>query len=151
MTSRGAGRIVVGVDGTVADGPVIAWAAREARQRGATVELVHALHLPKPARDPLGLATLGLDHEALRIEARAVLAVAGELVREHAANVRVEIGLSDGPAVIALVDASKDALMLVVGARHATGLSGVVTGSVANGVLHRAPCPVVIVSLRHDD
>ena len=45
----------------------------------------------------------------------------------------------------ALLTASADAQMLVVGSRGRGGLDGMSLGSVAQAVLHHAPCPVGVV------
>ena len=48
-------------------------------------------------------------------------------------------------AVPALVDASKDAWMLVIGSRGMGAFGRAVLGSVSSGVVHHAHCPVAIV------
>jgi len=69
------GRIVVGVDGS--DGAVRAlrWALEEARLRNASVDVVHAWHIPPMVMaDPTGLAIGALDpkqyEDAGRLELR---------------------------------------------------------------------------------
>lgn len=47
--------------------------------------------------------------------------------------------------VHALLDASKDADLLVVGARGLGGFKGLLLGSVSERMLERAPCPVAII------
>ncbi|MFM7493140.1 MAG: universal stress protein [Acidimicrobiaceae bacterium] len=45
-----------------------------------------------------------------------------------------------------MLEAAKDAELLVVGRRGHGGFMGLLLGSVAEQVAHHAPCPVVIVS-----
>ncbi|MFI0266636.1 universal stress protein [Streptomyces luteogriseus] len=54
----------------------------------------------------------------------------------------------EGPARAALLDASADAALLVVGARHPHGRFGPHVGRVTHTVLHHAACPVAVVPER---
>jgi nucleotide-binding universal stress UspA family protein len=62
--------------------------------------------------------------------------------------VRVERKIERGPAADVLVEAAKDADLLVVGSRGHGEAVGLLLGSVSMRCAHLAPCPVVIV--RHD-
>jgi len=46
---------------------------------------------------------------------------------------------------VALVNAAKDADLLVVGSRCAGGFSGLLLGSISQQCARHAPCPIVIV------
>ena len=52
--------------------------------------------------------------------------------------------VNDRP-VDALVSASGDADLLVVGSRERGGFTGLLPGSVSNGAMTRASCPVAVV------
>jgi nucleotide-binding universal stress UspA family protein len=54
-----------------------------------------------------------------------------------------------GHPVQVLTEASAHALGLVVGARGLGGFSGMLLGSVSQGVLHHARCPVITVPHKH--
>jgi nucleotide-binding universal stress UspA family protein len=51
-----------------------------------------------------------------------------------------------GPAA-ALLGATHDASLLVVGSRGHGGVAGLLLGSVSHSVVHRATCPVVVVPI----
>jgi nucleotide-binding universal stress UspA family protein len=56
-----------------------------------------------------------------------------------------------GGASTTLVEVAEGADMVVVGSHGRTGLSRLMLGSVAMGVVNHAPCPVVVVRLPADD
>jgi nucleotide-binding universal stress UspA family protein len=121
--------IVVGTDGSPTADNAVRWAVAEAAARGAQVEVWHAWqavdHGTGAPPDELAAERTGrgtLDH-ALSLVTEPVK---GILVRALAAS--------------ALLDASRDADLLVVGAGSAPRL-----GSVATYVAAHARCPVVVV------
>jgi nucleotide-binding universal stress UspA family protein len=64
--------------------------------------------------------------------------------KEHP-DVTVVRRVLPGTPRAALLTASADAQMIVVGARGRGGLEGMRLGSVAQAVVHHAPCPVGVV------
>jgi nucleotide-binding universal stress UspA family protein len=135
-------RIVVGVDGSQPSQVALRWAAEEARRRSASLEVVHAWHLPHAGGYPY-LAGY-LDLELFEADARRVvdLALAGEEL--HGLTWVHPILVQDG-AARALLDTAKGAELLVVGSRGRGGFTGLLLGSVSQQVAAHAPCPVVIV------
>jgi nucleotide-binding universal stress UspA family protein len=137
--------ILVGVDGSGHSQRALEWAMREAA--------VHHL--------PLTVLTV---HEAVRGYYSSMAVYPDDPARTEEARVaaqaetdKVLAGL-DGPrpelvtvkavhgfVVEELINAGKDADMLVVGSRGAGGFTRLMMGSVASQVAHHALCPVLIV------
>jgi nucleotide-binding universal stress UspA family protein len=58
----------------------------------------------------------------------------------------VSVEVRPGNVVETIVSVARDGFEVVIMATHGrTGLSRVALGSIAEGVLHRAPCPVLII------
>ncbi|HEX9064128.1 MAG TPA: universal stress protein [Streptosporangiaceae bacterium] len=135
--------IVVGVDGSHDAHRALEWAVKEAAAHHVplTVLAIHEVAASAWTGNPI---TYGED-ESLVEKARAG---AEDAVAKAAA------GLTDRPAITvqaasgvpaqALVDASRNADLVVVGS-HGTGGFRAVLGSVSNKVVHHAHCPVVVV------
>ncbi|HIW30707.1 MAG TPA: universal stress protein, partial [Candidatus Luteococcus avicola] len=66
-------------------------------------------------------------------------------VGEHNSTVPVETRVEVGSAGAALVEASHEAELVVVGTRGRSGLSGLLLGSTCREVVRRALCPVLVV------
>jgi nucleotide-binding universal stress UspA family protein len=138
-------KIVVGIDGSDASKAALRWAVEDARVRRAEVIALHAYEEPMPGADvapavPIDLPGLVTEfHEgALRFVTEFVDEVVGNAVTVNVAPIAVE----DEPAK-ALLDASRDADLLVVGS-HGHGLSVLFLGSVSLECAQHAACPVLI-------
>ena len=132
------GAIVVGVDGSEINRGALRWAATEAAIRGTHVEAVHAWdYLDQPAGrfDP----HFGADAARARIS-RFIDETLGD-----DGSVPVVLQVVNDHASRALVDASADACMIVVGARGMGAVKGALLGSVSQHVIHHARCPVLVV------
>lgn len=132
--------IVVGVDGSEHSHLAVKWAADEAAARSATIWVVYAG--PGSPKHVPGWYEEGPYEESV---AQAVLDEAVGLVvtRQPALTVRRE-RLMDVPGA-ALVGASAQADLLVVGARGVGRLKRLLVGSVSEQCMDHALCPVVIV------
>jgi nucleotide-binding universal stress UspA family protein len=141
------GEIVVGVDGSEGSGRALDWAATEARLRGATLTVLHAWDIPAAVA-----ATAVLPHgqswTILEDAADAVLK--GMVARAEALGVRPQEVLVQGHAAASLLSCAEGADLLVVGSRGRGGFAGLLLGSVSQAVVHRAPCPVVVVPPAHE-
>lgn len=132
--------VVVAVDGGPHSAGALAYGAREAQRRGAVLRLVHvtpdvvplALQVPRP---PEHLVAGG--RRMLRHAARRVAAIAP--------GVEVQSRLRQGSLAVALVQASHEAQLLVLGRESRTGFSRLLNGSITAAVAARSTCPVAVV------
>lgn len=130
---------VVGVDGSPHAAAAVDVAFEEAALRGAALRALYVWHPPL-----LGV----LDEEAAVQKCRRVLSetVAGRTARYPGVQLHHEV--VPGHPVRVLTEASEHALGLVVGTRGHGGFSDMLLGSVSQGVLHHAHCPVITVPVR---
>ncbi|MZF85978.1 universal stress protein [Streptomyces sp. SID5643] len=127
---------VVGVDGSPHAAAAVDVAFEEAALRGALLRALYVWHPPL-----LGV----LDEEAAVRECRRVLSetVAGRTATHPEVELHHEV--VRGHPVQVLTEASEHALGLVVGTRGHGGFTGMLLGSVSQGALHHARCPVITV------
>lgn len=138
VVTETAERVVVGVDGSSCSQAALRWAERYAQMSGATLVLVTAWHWPSSYGTPI--AYDGFDPEA---DARDIVATAAKEVALPAEQ--VEQGIAQGPAGNVLVEAARDAALLVVGTRGHGTITGTLLGSTGSHCAHHASCPVVVV------
>ncbi|GAA1636761.1 universal stress protein [Catellatospora bangladeshensis] len=137
------GPVMVGYDGSPTAQAALTFAAREALLRHTTLILVN-IHWQapwyrgdKPAIDPV---------EAARAEAEQLLADAIAPWRAEHAELAVELRpVHSLNAEHALIDASKDAALTVVGSRGRGGFTGMLLGSVSHALVEHAHSPVAVV------
>ena len=168
-------RIVVGVDASSGAQGALAWAAGEARLRKAVLEVVYAYHgrrrgtgheydSPDHATavepglvgphvhsvDPgSGSRDRGAPDRGSDAGASDFLDTMLEEFGDELTGVDVQRTVVDDrhPAE-ALLDASREADLLVVGSRGRGGFSELMLGSVSHAVVLHAVCPVVVVPVR---
>jgi nucleotide-binding universal stress UspA family protein len=133
------GTIVVGVDGSPGAEEALDYAVREAKEKGAALRIVSAWHVPTMAY--AGGMAAPLDPETFREGAEA----AARDAAARASDAQLETVVEEGQAADVLLEAAKDADLLVVGSRGLGGFTGLLLGSVSQQVAHYAHCPVVIV------
>jgi nucleotide-binding universal stress UspA family protein len=136
--------VVVGVRGSAGDDEVLAFAFAEAEDRGAALTAVHAWYDPSVEA---AVGHFGPLVDWSRVEENQRQLLAGELAGWRAKHPAVEVGVTvvRGRPAGALLAATEDAQLLVVGHRHRRLLARL--GSTTHGVLHRATCPVAVVPL----
>jgi nucleotide-binding universal stress UspA family protein len=142
-------RMVVGVDGSAGSLGALRWALDEAVLRGDDLDVVLVWHDPMVMAAP-GMVLPPTSYEELATSAKARVAavlegVASEVAAAEGKGLRVSPIVVEGPTGASLVDAADGAELLVVGSRGHGGFAGLLLGSVAQQVLHHAPCPVVVI------
>ncbi|MFE9193434.1 universal stress protein [Micromonospora sp. NPDC007208] len=140
-TSEGADRVgpsrpvAVGVDGSEPSLVALGFAAERAAQRQLPVRVLHAW-TPGPG------GAAGVPDE------RAAVEQALEPWRRTFPGLAVTVDLvSTSPAAM-LIEASRDARLVVVGSRGRGGLAGMLLGSVSQQVIQHANSPVAVVRER---
>jgi nucleotide-binding universal stress UspA family protein len=136
--------VVVGVDATPGSQACLAFAFEHAAALGTGLDVVHAWPWdggPSAPMTPLWEPDAQVESVHRRVLDDALagwshkypqVAVTPSLVRDH--------------AVPALLEHADGARLLVVGRRGRGGFAGLLLGSVGRDVLHRATCPVAVVS-----
>ena len=136
--------VVVGVDGSAASVAAIAWAARYASASGARVRALLAWHYPGVVGEPPVEKVPAEVRSQTEAQEQANLdeAVAKALPGQPAG---VETSLGYGHAAEVLIEASKEADLLVVGSHGHRAWAGMLLGSVSLHCVTGASCPVVVV------
>ncbi len=139
--------IVVGVDGSQNSYAALQWAIEEAKLRAESVEAVAAWTPPTMMFPmPDAAAPMWVDDEVIDAT-KKMLDEAVERARAEgdAAGVAVSARVVRGTPGQVLLDLSKGADLLVVGARGHGGFAELLLGSVSSQCVHHAACPVVVV------
>ncbi|WP_262064172.1 universal stress protein [Streptomyces sp. STR69] len=135
------GRIVVGVGEKPAGSAAVRFAFDEARRRGVPVDVVRAWRWPahETTDHPL------MSGEPARLHEQQAVEALDTALQDVPADVEAHRRTVEGHTRTVLVDASRDADLLVIGAKRRSGHYGLQLGRVAHGVLHHSACPVVVV------
>ncbi|MEV0163368.1 universal stress protein [Nonomuraea fuscirosea] len=144
MTANPAAVIVVGVDGSPQSLSAVDWAAREAAARQYRLRIVHAFLWPL-MNVPLGPPAMGPPDAGLQQAADKLLSTAVDRARQVAPSLDISTDLPVCAPAAALIDASRDAALVVVGHRGLGGFTGLLVGSVGVQTAAHAACPVVVV------
>jgi len=135
------GEIVVGVDESEGSAQALRWAVSEAELHGWTVTAAMAWGFVDQHH---AIAGEHFDPGYREKDALAALdSLVTKAIGDRAATVQQRV-VCDLPAQ-ALLDASADADLLVVGARGLGGFKGLLLGSVSQHCLHHTTVPIAIV------
>lgn len=140
MSSSNEFQIVIGLDGAAPSLAAFQWAVDEARMRHGRVRMVTGWQYPSTG---LGMNGLTWDLEEFEQDARKIQEEALESIDSDGLIVEAEIRY--GPPATALLDASKEADLVIVGSRGRGGFTGLLLGSVSSQIVQHAPCPVLVV------
>ena len=139
--------VVVGFDGSAPALSAVHYGAREALRRGCGLRIVHAFGWPVFL--PPFHAPYDQQDQGARAAMLDLLAQTAYQVQADHFGLTVTTRLIDGSPGAVLVDASREAQLLVVAHRGWGGFSGLLVGSVAAQIAGHTRCPVVVV--RGDD
>ncbi len=138
MTDTGTRWIVVGYDGSQHAEQTLAWAVAWAAERGHGVRVLTAYRPDQSGTRTPARARAELDRVVgAHVDGLPAHRITGELVDAH--------------PVEALVEASREAVAVVVGTRGAGGWRGLLAGSVAADIAAHAHSPVIVVPARTTD
>jgi universal stress protein A len=141
-------RILCPVDFSPASAAAVAQALRMAEAHGAEVEVLHVWDLPSYT------AGIALDRDQGLILAEEVQREAAEQLEAFLAAqgpdaaARMHGRLANGDPATVILEAAREAELVIMGAHNESVISQVLLGSVADKVVADAPCP--IITLRPD-
>lgn len=142
--------VLVGIDGSSNAETAMWWAVDIARASNRPLRLLTCYSLPVMVGLGAAAGYMGpmLTTEEIReIDAanRKMLEdLKAKVVSAHA-DLKVELFIDQGSPAAAILKASEDAAMIVMGTRGVGSAHALVLGSVSYAVAHRAKCPVILV------
>lgn len=142
MTERDNRAIVVGVDGSPGSKAALAFAVEEGLARGVTVEVVTTWLMGPAVSDVATAATFDEEHERAQSVQDSVLAEVLAGFTERPTISQVVLHNYSGHC---LVDAAKDAALLVVGSGRKSALARTLLGSVSEYCVRHSSVPIVVV------
>ena len=148
MTSETSGTtpngIVVGLDGSPQSRQALRWAAHLASTLGGPITVVTAWEFPTALGYGATVTDWNPEDDMRQAQDESIADVFGD---EPPGDLRRV--LQAGGAARVLLEASEDALMMVVGSRGHGGFTGLLLGSVSASVAEHASCPELIVHGDH--
>lgn len=138
-------RILVPLDFSPLADAIQAWAARLARDHGASLLLLHAVHMPADLARVEGVI-LPADFSG-RIQEEARKALGDRVAALQREGITAEARVREGhPTEVILEEAGRlPADLIVIGTKGLSGLKHLFLGSVAEKVVQSAPCAVLTV------
>jgi nucleotide-binding universal stress UspA family protein len=141
--------VVVGMDGSDTGRAAVEYAAALAARRGVPLHLVHAFEPTQYEVRPM----IGWRPDAtgvMRSAAQRLIDQTVEVLGLAYPDLPVVASLAPGSAEVTLIDESRRASALVVGARGTGGFAALVVGSTTLHVSAHAHCPVIAVPVPGD-
>ncbi len=138
--------VLVCVDGSAAADAAVAWGAREAIMRQLPITLMHAVP-PVVVGWPVGQLYADMpewqQENGQHVIDQARKTLSASLGESEPPEIRTEMVYSS--VVPVLIDASKDAWMIVAGSQGLGAMGRLLLGSVTTGLVHYAHCPVAVI------
>ena len=137
-------KIVVGVDGSAGSQAALEFACKEAELHGGELVVVHAWEFPYLE---VGAASAANAFDLIEPAAQTVLDDAAAMAAKRCGdNVKISNQLVHGGASASLIEAGKDADLVVVGSTRPRRLrASLLLGSTSQQVVHHVAVPVAIV------
>jgi nucleotide-binding universal stress UspA family protein len=137
--------IVVGIDGSRSGQQALEWAVRHAATEHAPLTVLTVHPVARSAWTGAPIKYPAEDRPEEEKARQAVQETVSKTISELGVRPEVVVRVvSDLPAR-ALIEASGDADLIVVGSRGHGGFAGLPMGSVSSQVVGHASCPVVVV------
>lgn len=132
-------KILVGIDGQPSSARALEWALQRADTRGARVEVVVAVDVPRP---PVGTK----EHtQALVDAAQRVADAAVAEAREKSGVVDVRGVVERGDVVQVFERLSPDSSLVVIGTNHVSAVQSIVRGTRSVRIAASSSAPVIVV------
>lgn len=136
--------IAVGLDESESSRRALAWAAAEALRRNSSLQLVTTWGLEHADVGPNAIGPI--QSEGLRHSAEAIQQVAvDEVLKDVPPDLPVQRTVVQGSPADALVDASREADLIVVGSHGRGPIGTFLFGSVSRTLIKYSHCPVVVL------
>jgi len=132
--------VVVGVDASDQSLVALRWAAQYARATGAKLRAVSAWHCPTTYGIAPDWSDVDFVAEATKKLEDSVKATLGD-----SPGIPMETAVVEGQSAPVLLDAARDADLLVVGSHGHGRFAGMLMGSVSTHCVEHSSCPVVVV------
>jgi nucleotide-binding universal stress UspA family protein len=137
-------RIVIATDGWSCSRKALELGLELAAAEGAEVRVVHVVPRTEWATPAMLGAMARVPHRQSEAD-RASLVEARKLAEQRGQRVSTELLIGDVVNEVVTYADSFDADMIVVGSHGLGAVTGAIVGSVSQGILHEAACPVLIV------
>lgn len=135
-------RILVPVDDSKTMERTVRFACDLVKKLGGTMTLIHIVALPVP----IG-SSVPFDSTPLERFGKEVLETAQKLAEDSGckADTVLETDYGNAGHIIARIAQEKGFTLVVIHARGRSMVENLLVGSVCDTVVHRAPCPVIVV------
>jgi nucleotide-binding universal stress UspA family protein len=142
-------RVVVGIDTFDASRDAVEFAAAEAIERGAMLQLVHTWQVPITASS-MYEAAVWPDITVCERAAFEEMTLAAEAVADQYPDLVIDTVVAEGRAADAIAKQAAGAELVVLGQSHHGRLERWLAGSTTKGLAGHLDCPLVIVPCDHE-